>query len=42
VPVMMFWIRAAHEEPANIWLRSLIVEIVRDYKLDTWRPDENK
>jgi DNA-binding transcriptional LysR family regulator len=42
VPVMMFWIRAAHEEPANVWLRSLIVEIVRDHKLDTWRPDESK
>ncbi|HEU5131410.1 MAG TPA: LysR substrate-binding domain-containing protein, partial [Pyrinomonadaceae bacterium] len=38
VPVMMFWVRAANEEPANIWLRSLIVEIVRDYKLDHWCP----
>lgn len=42
VPVMMFWIRAAHEEPANVWLRSLIVEIVKDYNLDTWHPDEKR
>lgn len=42
VPVTMVWVRAANEEPASIWLRSLIVEIVRDHKLDTWRPDENK
>jgi DNA-binding transcriptional LysR family regulator len=40
VPVMMFWIRAAHEDPANKWLRSVIVEIVKDHKLDSWRPDE--
>jgi DNA-binding transcriptional LysR family regulator len=39
VPVMMFWIRAANDEPANIWLRSLIVEIVRDHQLDRWTPD---
>ena len=36
VPVTMSWSRAARDEPANIWLRSLLVEIVRDYKLDRW------
>ncbi len=41
VPVKMFWIRAAHKEPANMWLRSVIVDIVKDHKLDTWRPDES-
>jgi DNA-binding transcriptional LysR family regulator len=39
VPVMMSWVRAANDEPANIWLRSLIVEIVRDHKLDRWSAD---
>jgi DNA-binding transcriptional LysR family regulator len=40
VPVKMFWIRAAHEDPANMWLRSVIVDIVKDHKLDTWQPDQ--
>jgi DNA-binding transcriptional LysR family regulator len=39
VPVMMFWSKAAHKDPANVWLRSIIVGIVKDYKLDCWRPD---
>lgn len=39
VPVMMFWTQSANDEPANIWLRSLIVDIVRDHHLDRWTPD---
>jgi DNA-binding transcriptional LysR family regulator len=39
VPVMMFWSRAAHKDPANVWLRSLIVSIVKDHKLDCWQPN---
>jgi DNA-binding transcriptional LysR family regulator len=39
VPVMMLWLRAANDEPANIWLRSLIAEVVRDYKLHSWSPE---
>ena len=39
VPVMMFWTRAAGDEPANIWLRSVIADIVRDHQLDRWTRD---
>ena len=39
VPSVLFWSREVTNDPANAWLRSLIVEIARDYKLEQWVGD---
>jgi DNA-binding transcriptional LysR family regulator len=39
VPSVLFWNRTMTENAANAWLRSLIVAIARDYKLDRWVGD---
>ena len=37
VQTTLLWANSAHDNPANIWLRSVMTNIVQEYHLDHWQ-----
>ena len=35
-PIRLVWNQSVTNDPANKWLRSVVVEVTRDYQLDKW------